>query len=79
MVIEQVSADSLRKTRIFADTAGDFRRFRHWDWEIGSLETRSNARKARISGPFWRLFGSPAERRNGWLGREGSNLRSTPI
>ena len=44
-------------------------------WRFGSLETKSNARKAGISGPFSRFLGSLAERRNGWLGREDSNLR----
>jgi hypothetical protein len=38
------------------------------------LETKANARKARISGPFSRLLGSLTSRMNGWLGREDSNL-----
>ena len=42
---------------------------------IGSAEATWNGRKARISGPFARLSESLAERTNGWLGREGSNLR----
>ena len=75
VVIEPVSADSLRKTGIFAVKAGDFRRFPPQVRRTGSPETKSNARKAGISGPFSRLLGSLAERRNGWLGREGSNLR----
>jgi len=51
VVIEPVSADSLCKTGIFADRAGDYRQFRPRDWEIGSLEIKSNAQKAGISGP----------------------------
>ena len=74
-MIKPVSADSLRKTGIFADKAGDFRRFPPQARRTGSPETKSNARKAGISGPFSRFLGSLAERRNGWLGREGSNLR----
>jgi hypothetical protein len=35
--------------------------------QSGRPETESNARKAGISGPFSRLLGSRAERRNGWL------------
>jgi hypothetical protein len=42
-------------------------------------ETESNARKARISGPFWRLSGSLAKYRNAWLGREDSNLRMVEL
>jgi hypothetical protein len=67
VVIKPVSADSLRKTGIFADKAGDF-------WQIppqvrrsGSPETKSNTREAGISGPFSRLLGSLAERTNAWL------------
>src|SRR6478752_3091791 len=60
---------------MFADKAGDFRRFPPQDRRTGSPETKSNARKAGISGPFSRFLGSLAERTNGWLGREDSNLR----
>jgi hypothetical protein len=72
--IETVSADSLRKTGISADKAGDFRRLPPQDRRAGSLETKSNARKAGISGPFSGFFGSLTERLNGWLGREDSSL-----
>ena len=75
VVIEPVSGDSLRKTGVFADKAGDFRRFPPQVRRSGSPETKANARKAGISGPFSPLLGSLAERRTGWLGREGSNLR----
>ncbi len=51
-MIEPVSADSLRKTGIFADLAGDFCRFRHRDLQTTAPETESIARKARVSGPF---------------------------
>jgi hypothetical protein len=47
------------------------------DYRFGILETKSNARKAGISGPFSRLLRSHAERQNGWLGREDSNLDMT--
>jgi hypothetical protein len=75
VVIEPVSADSLRETGIFADKARDFRRFPPHVGRTGSPETNPNARKAGISGLFSRLLGSLADRRNAWLGREGSNLR----
>jgi hypothetical protein len=39
------------------------------------LETKPNARKAVIFGPFSRFLGIVAERLNAWLGREDSNLR----
>ena len=62
-VIKPVSADSLRKTGIFADRAGDFRQFPPQDRRARSAETKSNARKAGISGPFSCSSGSRAERR----------------
>jgi hypothetical protein len=65
VAIELVSADSFRKTGILADKAGDFRRFPP---RIGVPETKSNARKVGISGPFSRLLGSLAVCRNCWLG-----------
>ena len=34
-----------------------------------------DCQKAGISGLFSGLFGNTVERRTGWLGREGSNLR----
>ncbi len=67
VVIKPVSADSLRKMGIFADKGGDFRRFPPQVRRTGSPETRSNARKAGISGPFLRFLRSLAERTNGWL------------
>jgi hypothetical protein len=73
-VIAPVFADSLRKTGIFADRAGDFSRFPAQDLQTEGLETKSNARIARISGSFSRLLGSRAEGRNAWLRREDSNL-----
>jgi len=78
VLIEPVAADSLSKTGIFAKTAGDFRRFPPQVRQGGSPETKSNARKAGISGLFLGLLGSLAKRRTGWLGREGSNLRIRP-
>jgi hypothetical protein len=77
VVIEPVSADSLRKTGIFADTTGDFRRFPRQLRQNGCLETKENTRKAWISGPFSRLSGSLAERGNGWLTLEDSNRHIT--
>ena len=70
-MINPVSADSLRKTGIFADKAGDFRRFPPRDRKTGSLETKLKARKAGISGPFSRLLGSLAERTNALAGAGG--------
>jgi hypothetical protein len=67
VVIKPVSAESLYETGISAGMAGDFRRFPPQDWRAESAETKSNTRKARISGPFLRLLGSLVERRNGWL------------
>ena len=74
-MIEPVSAEGLRKTGIFAVKAGDFRGFPPWDRRTGSLETSPKPRNAGISGPFAWSCRRPAEPRNGWLGREGSNLR----
>jgi hypothetical protein len=70
-----VSAENLLKTGIFADLAGDFRQLAPQDLGIGCLETKTNARKAGISGPISRFLGSLAKRWNAWLGREDSNLR----
>jgi len=50
VVIEPVSANSLRKTGIFREWAGDFPAFRSGDWKSGRVETKSNAGKARIPG-----------------------------
>ena len=75
VVIKPVSADSLRRTGIFADKAGDFRRFPLKVGRTGRPETKSNARKAGISGTFSRFLVSPAECRTAWLGREDSNSR----
>jgi hypothetical protein len=66
-VIKLVSADSLRKTGIFTDTAGDFRQFALQSWRLGSPETKSNARNAGISGLISRFSGDLAERRSAWL------------
>ena len=73
VVIEPVSADSLCKTGIFEDRAGDFRQFRPREGVIGDPETKSNARNAGIPGPVRRWLQTVAERRTEWLGREGSN------
>jgi hypothetical protein len=74
VAIELVFADSLRKTRIFADTAGDCRRKSPQE-RHGNPETNSNARKSGISGPFSRL---PAARPNaglaGWGGRNRTSI-----
>src|SRR5712672_3558845 len=75
VVIKPVSADSLRKTGIFADKAGDFRRFPPQVRRTGGLETKSNARKAGISGALSRFSGSVAKRRNGWLRRRIRTVR----
>jgi hypothetical protein len=75
VVIKPVSANSLRKTGIFAGRAGNFRRFSPQVRRIGSPETKANARKAGISGPFSRLSGSQAERTDGWL---ATQYRSHP-
>jgi hypothetical protein len=45
---QPVSADSLCKTGIFADVAGDFRRLAPCDCRFGSLETKQNTQKARV-------------------------------
>jgi hypothetical protein len=51
VVIEPVSANNLYKTGISPDAVGDFWPIPSHDREIGSLETKPNAQKARISGP----------------------------
>jgi hypothetical protein len=73
-VIEPVSGENLCNTGISADRAGDFRQFRSQDWETGSLETKSNARKAGIFGPVRRRLRIVGSRRTAWLGPEDSNL-----
>jgi hypothetical protein len=75
VVIEPVSANSLRETGVFRETSGDFPPFRPREWETGSLETKPNGEKARISRPFRRGLQTVAIRRTGWLGREGSNSK----
>jgi hypothetical protein len=70
VVIELVSADSLRKTGIIADKAGDFRRFPPQVRQSGSPETKANAQKAGISDPFSRLLRSLAKTRE-WLAGAG--------
>jgi hypothetical protein len=55
------------------EKAGDFRQLSAQLRRIGRPETEANAQKAGISGPFSRLLGSLAERRNGWLTIQGSN------
>ena len=70
-----VSHDNLCKTGIFADVAGDFCRLRPPYLQTKGPGTESKARKAGISGPFSPFLGNLGQRRNGWLGREGSNLR----
>jgi hypothetical protein len=72
-VSNQVSAQSLRKTRIFADAAGDFRQLALQNQRIGILETKSNAQKPAIFGSFLRFLGIVTERRNAWLSWEDSN------
>jgi hypothetical protein len=73
VVVKPVSADSLRKTGIFEERAGDFWRFPPQERRTDTSETKSNARKAGISGLFSRFWGSLTERRTGWLTTEGSN------
>ena len=52
VLIKPVSADSLPKTGIFAETAGDFQPFPPQIRRSRILETEANAQKAGISGPF---------------------------
>ncbi|XIA63305.1 hypothetical protein ACFIOY_29590 [Bradyrhizobium sp. TZ2] len=72
-MIKPVSADSLRKTGIFADKAGDFRPFPPLGEQSDSPETEVAARKAGLSGPFSRFWEHLAERTNGWLEWQVSN------
>jgi hypothetical protein len=57
VVIAPISADSLRKTGIFGDVAGDFQDLVLPNHRFGSLETKPNARKAGISGPILASLG----------------------
>jgi hypothetical protein len=52
LVIKPVSAGSLGKMGVFANTAGDCRRFPRQRRRTGSSEARPNVGKARISGLF---------------------------
>jgi hypothetical protein len=74
VVLELISAVSLRKTGIFADRARDFRRFPPQDAQTGSSETKSNARKARIAAHSRVSRGDLPKRVNGWLTSQGSNF-----
>ena len=67
VVIAPISADSLRKTGILRDWAGDFQAFRPGDRQIGSVETQLNARKARISKDVRGRLQSMANPRTAWL------------
>src|ERR1700759_929162 len=51
VVIEPVSVNSLRRTGVLQECAGDFRQIHREDLESRSLETKSNVRKAWISRP----------------------------
>jgi hypothetical protein len=55
VLIEPVSADSLTKTGIFAERAGDFWRLPAQLRLSERAEKKANAQKAGISGPFSRL------------------------
>ena len=57
-------------SRTWLETFGN----RHQDRRIGSPETKSNGRKAGISGPIPRFPRCLVNCRNAWLGREDSNL-----
>jgi hypothetical protein len=69
-----VSGRSLHKTGIIPEVAGDFRRLALQNRRNGRRETKPNSRNAGISGLISHFFGSRAERRNAWLGRQDSNL-----
>jgi hypothetical protein len=56
---------------------GDFRKLAPEERRIGSPETKSNARKARIYGPISRFSGYLANPWNAWLTWEDSNFHIT--
>lgn len=70
-MIEPVSADCLRKTGICADTAGDFRRFAPQLRRTRSSETKPNAGKAGISGPFLGSLGKVGRSQDCMAGAAG--------
>jgi hypothetical protein len=78
VAIELVSANSLRKTGIFAGTAGDFHGFLPQLRQIESSETVTNARNARISRPFPVHFGAYICRGNAWLATQSHRPRLPP-
>jgi hypothetical protein len=65
VLIEPVSADSLPKTEMFAETAGEFRRFPPQLRQSQIPETEAHAQKTGSSGPFSPLLGSLAGGREG--------------
>ena len=71
-MIEPVSAESLRKTGIFADKAGDFRRFPPQDRRTGSPETKLECAKSRDFRPYsaWSVGAWPNAGMAGWGGRD---------
>ena len=73
-MIKLVSVDSLRKTGIFADEAGDFWRFPPQTRQAG-VQRQKRIREKPGFPACSRAVGSLAKRRTAWLGREGSNLR----
>jgi hypothetical protein len=73
-MIEPVSTDCLSKTGVFTKTAGDFPRFPPQGRPTGSLETKSNRRKARISSPIARRLRTLGHHWTAWPGRKESNL-----
>jgi hypothetical protein len=66
VVIELVSADSLRKTGIFPNWAGDFSAFGRLRRQIWSVETTGEQGKPRCLRPFRALMGNGV-REQDWL------------
>jgi hypothetical protein len=71
-----VMTPSLRKNGNIRRQAGGFRAGVPISANWGS-ETKSNARKAGISGPILLFSGSPTETPNGWLGWTDFRLEKT--
>ena len=69
-MIKLVSADSLRKTGIFAENAGDFPQFPPQVRQSGGPETESNGAKSRDFRPILALLGKPG-RTPDWLAEAG--------
>src|SRR5258705_8005909 len=70
----KVSGRGLRKTGIFANSAGDFWAFAARDRKKGVWRRKLNREKPAVCGPFASFELVMSVRRTAWLTSEGSNF-----